>query len=500
MAHQDQSNQQDFQILHHGAVQGVTGSCHQLVIDAGNSVLVDCGLFQGKDASAAGASAAGMRIDFDVDSIRALLVTHCHVDHVGRIPYLLAAGFPGPIVCTRPTAHLLPLVLEDALLTGVTRDRDLIHRVLRSLRQGLVPVPYGEWRDVPLADGAPASLAVRFQPAGHILGSAYVECRLTPAAAEGGGEGDDVRVVFSGDLGGPDTPLLPEPAPPERADLLVLESTYGDREHEDRAGRVARLKAIVERCFRDRGVILIPAFSIGRTQELLYELEQIIHDAPKEPVAPAVSGEGEPRQDPVGGKLRWQDVDVIVDSPLAARFTDSYRELKAWWDEEAREVLREGRHPLSFEQMLTIDSHDDHLKVVDHLRETARPAIVIAASGMCAGGRIVDYLKALIGDPRTDILFVGYQAEGTPGRDIQTHGPDGGWVELDGKRLPIRAAVHTLAGYSAHGDRKALVGFVRGIAEPPRQVRLIHGDPGAKAALQQALRNVLPPATDVTIP
>ena len=488
-------------ITHHGAVRGVTGSCHELRLDADNALLIDCGLFQGTDASAGGAGTASLGIDFDLDGVRALVVTHCHLDHVGRLPHLLAAGYAGPILCSRPSARLLPLVLEDALEVGFTRDRDLVRRVLRTLEARIVALPYGEWREVPTTDGGPARLEVRLQRAGHILGSAYVECRVTPAAGSPGGE--PLTVVFSGDLGGPDTPLLPEPEPPERADVLVLESTYGDREHEDRAHRVERLRAVVERCLADRGTVLIPAFSIGRTQELLYELEQIIHevtaaspaeaDAP--PEAPFALDAGEEGGTPV----EWQRLPVIVDSPLAARFTRVYRELRGYWDEEARAVLREGRHPLSFEQMLTIDRHEDHLKVVAHLRETGRPAIVLAASGMCAGGRIVDYLKALLGVARTDILFVGYQAEGTPGRDIQTWGPRGGWVELDGERYPIRAGVHTVGGYSAHADRAALVRFVTGIPRAPRQVRLVHGDPEAKNALRAALGKAVPD-TEVVVP
>ncbi|MCU0936087.1 MAG: hypothetical protein MUF66_08450, partial [Gammaproteobacteria bacterium] len=195
-----------------------------------------------------------------------------------------------------------------------------------------------------------------------------------------------------------------------------------------------------------------------------------------------------------GSLLDWSELPVIVDSPLAARFNQAYLALRGYWDAEAKRVLRKGRHPLSFEQVLTVDRHEDHLKVVRHLAETARPAIVIAGSGMCAGGRIVDYLKALLGDPRTDVVFVGYQAEGTPGRAIQEHGPRGGWVELDGERVDIRAGVHTLPGYSAHGDQSALVGFVRRMRRKPREIRLVHGSEPAKQALADRLAHLCPDA------
>lgn len=456
------------QIFHYGAVDGVTGSCHQLTLEDGRALLIDCGLFQGAEAGADGARAERLEIGFAVEPIAALVVTHVHIDHVGRLPYLLAAGFRGPILCSPASAELLPLVLEDALEVGFTRNRQLIEQVLSVLRQRIVAVPYGQWVDLagePMpGDGADGQ--IRLQPAGHILGSAYVECQA-----------DGERVVFSGDLGAPDTPLLPAPASPERADVLVLESTYGDRLHEDRATRAERLRAVIEHALRDGGTVLIPAFSIGRTQELLYELEDLFH---------LHGAEGaEPRD-------AWQQLQVVLDSPLAADFTRGYRQLRAHWDAEAKGRVREGRHPLAFEELVTVERHDDHLRMVRHLAQSRQPAVVIAASGMCAGGRVVNYLKALLGDPRHDVLFVGYQAAGTPGRDIQRYGPRGGYVVLDGERYDIRAQVQTIGGYSAHADQRNLVDFVTGIPTPPREIRLVHGDDGAKSALASKLQAVLP--------
>jgi metallo-beta-lactamase family protein len=462
-----------YSITHHGAVDGVTGSCHELTLADGRSVLIDCGLFQGAEASADGAGAERLRIKFPLAQVQALIVTHVHIDHVGRIPYLLAAGFRGPILCSKASAELLPLVLEDALKVGFTRDSALIERVLRLLRGRITALAYGDWHAV--VDGDPG-LRIRLQPAGHILGSAYVECDLHQRS-------DHHRILFSGDLGAPHTPLLPDPKPPEQADVVVLESTYGDRVHEDRADRSRRLQAIVEHAFENRGSILIPAFSIGRTQELLYELEGIIH------------AHGGRR---VAAGLSWDDIDVVLDSPLAADFTAGYARLRAFWDEEAKRRLDAGRHPLAFDQLLTVDDHATHLRMVDYLAKTARPAVVIAASGMCAGGRIVNYLKAMLGDPRHDLLFVGYQAAGTPGRDIQRYGPRGGYVQLDGRRYDIRAAVHTLGGYSAHADQTDLLNFIGQMPAAPKQVILVHGEASAKRALQQALQGYFP-TTRVTI-
>ncbi|PKM35397.1 MAG: MBL fold hydrolase [Gammaproteobacteria bacterium HGW-Gammaproteobacteria-10] len=464
-------------IEHHGAVNGVTGSCHELKIDANNSVLIDCGLFQGAEVSNDRAAFDKLQIEFSVQPVRALIVTHCHIDHVGRIPYLLAAGFDGPIYCSQPSAELLPLVLEDAVQVGFTRDKALVERFIGLIRSKIIAVPYGQWQSVPLSAKTGNQLKVKLKPAGHILGSAYVECDV-------GIGGQHKRIVFSGDLGGPYTPLLPSPKPPYRADVLVLESTYGDRVHENRRQRKQRLERMIEHCLQNRGAILIPAFSIGRTQELLYELEELIHRYREEAVAKG---------------LAWDDLEIIVDSPLANRFTEVYRKLKPYWDAEAKRKLSAGRHPLAFEQITTIDSHQAHLNTVEYLKKTARPCIVIAASGMCAGGRIVNYLKALIEDERTDILLAGYQAEGTPGRAIQAYGPRKGYVELDGRRYTINAGVYQLSGYSAHADRDSLIRFVKGMRINPSEIRLIHGDVKAKSALQQVLLKVVPDA-NVLIP
>ncbi|MDZ7750201.1 MAG: MBL fold metallo-hydrolase [Gammaproteobacteria bacterium] len=459
-----------FTIHHHGAVTGVTGSCHELRLADGRSLLVDCGLFQGAEHSAAGASMERMKIEFPVDGLVGLVVTHVHIDHVGRIPYLLAAGFRGPIYCTEASAVLLPLVLEDALKVGFTRDRSLIERFLHRIQGQMVALPYKQWRAV--GDG----LDIKLHPAGHILGSAYVEVRIQAGKK---GARPDRRVVFSGDLGAPHTPLLPAPRSPWRADVLVLESTYGDRVHERRGERQRRLRGVVEHALGNGGTVLVPAFSIGRTQELLYDLEGLIHRDGRRPA---------------GAGVAWDELEIIVDSPLAARMTAGYRRLRHLWDAEALRRVRAGRHPLAFEQLHTVQSHGQHLRMVARLTATGHPAVVIAASGMCAGGRVVNYLKALLGDPRHDVLFVGYQAAGTPGRVIQRYGPSGGHVELDGRRFDIRAGVHTLGGYSAHADQASLLRFVRGMRHPPRQIRLVHGDEGAKRELQRRLRHEVPEA------
>jgi len=458
------------EILHHGARDGVTGSCHQLRMSADTSVLIDCGLFQGAEASASGAAGRDrLAIDFDLSGIRALVVTHVHIDHVGRIPYLLAAGFKGPILCSEASARLLPIVLEDAFRLGISRDQAKVERYLALIEERIIGCPYKAW--FTLHDDASLHARIRLQRAGHILGSAYVEVDVHDRRTD-----EKKRIVFSGDLGAPHAPLLPAPRPPQRADILVLESTYGDRNHQSRADRRLRLQAAVEDALRDKGTVLIPAFSIGRTQELLYELEDIIHRC--------VNGD---HSSAIPDADLWPRLPIILDSPLASRFTEAYRQLQPFWDEEAIKRVRNGRRPLAFDQLITVDSHADHQRTVNHLAQTGRPAVVIAGGGMCSGGRIVNYLKAMLGDTRHNVVFAGYQARGTPGAQIQQFGPRVGYVELDGERFEISAKIHSLGGYSAHADQIGLVRFITGMREWPGEIRLIHGETEAKEQLRQVL-------------
>ncbi|MCJ8286904.1 MBL fold metallo-hydrolase [Halomonas sp.] len=445
-------------IIHHGGADGVTGSCHRLQISPDHAILIDCGLFQGEDLKGQ-SSFERHQIEFPIDDVIALVVTHVHIDHIGRLPYLMAAGFKGPIICTPPSARLLPLVIEDALKIGFTRDRRLIERFLDTVQMHLDPSPYGTWKS--LLNDERYKVKVRLQNAGHILGSAYVEIDVEDERAS-----LDNRYVFSGDLGPPDTPLLPDPTPLERADVLVLESTYGDRRHEGRRTRRAQLKEMIYRAQREGGSVVIPAFSIGRTQELLYEIETLLHE----------------RQEEEKGERPL----IIVDSPLAARFTEVYRDLKPWWDSEAKERLDQGRHPLSFDGLVTVDSHDDHLAMVEHLATTNTWAIVIAASGMVTGGRVVNYLKRFLPDPRHTVLFVGYQAEGTPGRQIQRAKRDEK-VLLGGNRVVVRALTKSISGFSAHADHRNLIDFVSQPGQKVDKVRLVHGSYKSQHMLVEAL-------------
>ncbi|PYB69530.1 MBL fold metallo-hydrolase [Pseudomonas sp. LB-090624] len=454
-------------LSHHGGTRGVTGSCHQVHLAPSVSLLVDCGLEQGDDA-APGAETAPL--GFDVQGIQALVITHVHLDHVGRIPALLAAGYRGPILCSKPSARLLPLVLEDAYKLSISSDPVQVARYLDFIRGLIVPLPFEQWHT--LVERPGLTCRIRLQRAGHLLGSAYVECDMQHEEA-------NRRYVFSGDLGACGNPLLRPVQPPERADVLVLESTYGDRLHPPVSDRQQRLEAAIDRALADQGTLLIPAFSLGRTQELLYELEAILHRN----ALLSTTGSA-----PEGDSLDWSQLPIILDSPLAQRFTAVYRDLHEYWNAEARARLAEGRDPLGFDQLISIDTHARHQQVVNYLKSTGRPAIVIAGNGMCSGGRIVNYLKAMLGDPRHEVMFVGYQAKGTPGAVIQASEGAEGFVQidLDGQMYEVRAKVMTLGGYSGHADQAQLVAFARGCNA--RRVMLVHGEKRAKQTLAAALR------------
>jgi len=434
-------------LIHHGAHQGVTGSCHQLHWGKNQSLLVDCGIFQGDEAK----KHPNPEINFSLAGIESLLLTHVHIDHAGRIPYLLAAGFNKPIYCSNPTARLLPLVMEDALKIGFTRSRNLIKKFLKHIGKLLRPLSYNKWHSI---DG---HLKLRLRPAGHVLGSTIFEVELPSGEI----------VVFSGDLGSGSDPLLRPPVSPEKADLLVLESTYGDKLHPSAEDRGRTLERVLRRTLEDEGVTIIPAFSLGRTQSLLYEMNTIFERIQK-----------------TEGRSLMKRVDVIVDSPLASRFTELFKELREYWSIEAQALLRTDDQPLVFENLTTVGGHREHRDTLDHLDDRKLPAIVIAGSGMCTGGRVVNYLKRFIDKPTTDIVFVGYQAFGTPGHYI-SRGAE--WVRLNGRKYDIAAHIHRIGGYSAHGDQADLMRFVKEMKEPPKEIRLVHGDYQPKQTLAEKL-------------
>ena len=290
-------------------------------------------------------------------------------------------------------------------------------------------------------------IAFKLGCAGHILGSCFIRFELP----------DGFTIVFSGDLGAKDTPILCDPDISEPCDLLILESTYGDRNHEGRGDRIKRLGAILLRAIADGGKVFIPAFSLGRTQELIYELDRIGTKSP-----------------------------VFIDSPLGLEITNLYSVLDEFWDKEAKELKAKGDHPIDFKNLYSVERFRDHKKLL----EMEGPAIVIAGSGMCTGGRILDHLRHGLDDPKNDIFFVGYQARGTLGRDILKYSKrPGGYVMLDGERFNIKSKVHQLTGYSAHADQKGLIEWVESMPEKPGRIKLVHGKTGAQRVLYKTLQS-----------
>jgi len=314
-------------------------------------------------------------------------------------------------------------------------------------------------------------VSICFRPAGHILGSAYIELSL-PGERPG-----EQNVVFSGDLGPCDTPLHVDPLSPEQVDTLVIESTYGDKQHQPIRLREQQLATIIDRSLHDGGAILIPAFSVGRTQELLFDIENLI--------ARTMSCLSKQNS----SFAKWHQLPVILDSPLAMDVTQQYVTFQRLWAKEAKQRIIAGRHPLSFEQCITINQHSDHIALVNRIKATGEPAIIVAASGMCAGGRILNYLDALLPDPRTDVVMVGYQARGTLGRQLLGQPK---LVDIKNSRVAVNATVHSMSGYSAHADQDDLMKFVANIKHGPQQIRIVHGDVKAQEALARKLASIKP--------
>ena len=432
-------------VIHLGAEHTVTGSCH-LLQAKGLNILVDCGIAQGADFLL-----AIEKWPIQPSEIDYLFLTHAHIDHIGRVPELIRRGFRAEILTTHATKALLGPMLEDAL-----GFQDLSEKEAASLLEEIDRLSWGfEYNEeFDLESG----VCFRLGRAGHILGSCWVQFDIS----------DQLTVVFSGDLGAKDTPILCDPDVPEGCDLLILESTYGDRLHGDRRDRIQRLGKILTRALVDKGKVLIPSFALGRTQELIYEMDRLFSDPELRKEFPELNS---------GSR-----VPVFLDSPLGLEITKIYSSLSEYWDKEARHILRQGDHPIDFDRLYAVEGHRDHLKLCD----VDGQAVIIAGSGMCTGGRIVKHLKVGITDRKNDIVFVGYQVPGTPGRDIMRYSQrSSGYVVLDGEEFDIKARVHALSGYSAHADQQGLIEWVGAMGNKPGRIKLVHGETGAQEALEK---------------
>ena len=436
-------------IIHIGGEKCVTGSCHLLQVK-GLNVMVDCGLTQGLDAGA-----PMDRWPIRPDQLDFLFLTHAHIDHIGRLPELIQKGFKGEIMTTHATKALLAPMLNDAMGFMSLKGRKIaqIETIIADLSWGF---------EYNLSFDLDKDLKFKLQPAGHILGSCSVHLQVEDPAWS---------ILFSGDLGAKDTPILPDPQNPEPADLVVLEATYGDRRHDDRTHRIQRLGRALNRALADGGKVFIPAFALGRTQELLYEMDRLVSGPEWQGVFPMLN--------PAAA------VPVFVDTPLGLNITKIYAGLSEFWDREAVALRRSGDHPLKFKGLYGAERSRDHRE----LMRIPGPAVIIAGSGMCTGGRIVNHLKAGLPQLKNDVCFVGYQAGGTPGRNIQRYaGKPGGYAYLDGEKVEIKANIHVLSGYSAHADQNGLVEWVQAMPQKPAAIKLVHGETKARRALAAVLR------------
>src|SRR5574338_1057667 len=478
-----------------GAVGTVTGS--QFLLTAGESrVLVDCGMFQGAPEEV---SRNRMDFAFQPGEIDALLLTHAHLDHCGRIPALVKAGYHGPILATAGTVDLAEIVLRDAAKlqmeaenrwrrrhpdqaaaydahladeeAGIEQNESMPERlraaephattmtraalydeadVDQTVRQ-MRAVGYGQHVDV-----APGVRAI-FHDAGHILGSAIIDLRVADGDAE-------LTVVFSGDLGRGGTPILRDPTPIAHADYVLVESTYGNREHADHDKAVAELAEAIGEVAGARGVLLVPSFAIGRTQEVVWVLDELVRDG------------------------RIPRLPLYLDSPMASRASEVYLRHPEDYDEETAALLRSGDSPLEYPG----ETYTNSVEQSKAIRQQQRPIMVVASSGMLTGGRILHHLKDFLPDPACTLLFIGYQGEGTLGRHLQTGGKT---ARIDGQEYEVRCRVRSISGFSAHADEHELDAWLRAFvaagAGRPRKVFVVHGDPDAATALAERANRAL---------
>jgi metallo-beta-lactamase family protein len=435
-----------------GAARGVTGSCYHLDVD-GEGLLIDCGTFQGdRDADRRNRQP----LDLDGASLHALVLTHGHLDHVGRSPLLARTGFTGRVLGHAATLDIARIILEDSAKIARHDFRNepppYTEDHVEEIVAGMLPIRggYGHPHRV-------GPFTITLFDAGHILGSSSVRVSWSEAS------GRSRAILFSGDLGVVGAPILADPftawdATRDAVDYVVTESTYGDRLHGPRSQVREQLQRVIERALRDGGKVLIPAFSIGRTQEILYELNTMVE-----------AGQ-------LGG------IPVVIDGPLGLSATKIYGRHTDCYDEAAMALLRRGDHPLEFDSLHQAgDPRASRMAV-----NLDGPAIIIAGSGMCQGGRIRHHLARHLPDPRTDVLLVGYQAGGTLGRELQ-EGRDE--VFLDGQQIPVRAQITTIHGLSAHADRDGLADW---FSHVPRRaagaVFVTHGEEAQSRAYAERLQ------------
>ena len=436
-----------------GASSGVTGSCHLLTTE-NHKILLDCGQFQGgKSQEALNAEP----FPFDPAEVECVILSHAHIDHCGRIPLLVKRGFRGKIYCTDATADLLDVMLKDS---GYIHEKDAERQSRKALRAGKPPVePLYTYNDAveALQYVEPVlynqlielneNMKIVFNDAGHILGSAITELWITE-------DGKESKIVFSGDLGMIDRPILRDPTIIKKADYVIMETTYGNRNHPENSTSINQLLDIVLKTIKRGGNVVIPSFAVGRTQELIFEFNRFYEEHPEY-------------------RDQLDKVKVYVDSPMATTATEVFRKNAQVFDEETKAYIMRGDNPLDFKNLkFTRTTAESQALNMDR-----SPKVIISASGMCEAGRIRHHLKHNLWDARSSVVFVGDQAEGTLGKLLVEGTKD---ITLFGEAVHVNAEIYNLEGFSGHADQNGLFAWISGFRKKPRQIFLVHGEEDSK--------------------
>ena len=436
-----------------GASTGVTGSCH-LLTSGEHKILLDCGQFQGGKAQDA---LNYEKFPFEPSEIECVVLSHAHIDHCGRLPLLTKRGFEGKIYCTDATADLLSVMLKDSAYIHEKETEWKNRKAERAGREQVEPLYTIEDAEKALSLVSPilydqqieinSDMKIVFNDAGHILGSAITELWVTEDDKES-------KIVFSGDLGMEGRPILRDPTYIKKADYVIMETTYGNRIHKELGSGVDKLIEIILNTTRRGGNVVIPSFAVGRTQELIYELNRF-YDSNNE------------------YRKELDKIFVYIDSPMATTATEIFRRNAQVFDEETREYILKGDNPLEFKNLKFTRSS----KESQDLNFNKEPKIIISASGMCEAGRIRHHLKHNLWNPKNSIVFVGYQGQGTLGRSL-VEGIK--MVTLFGEEIQVNAEIHNLEGFSGHADQNGLFAWLAHFEQKPKEIFLVHGEEESK--------------------
>jgi len=455
-----------------GAAGTVTGSCHYIEIED-KKILLDCGLFQGKKEVE---ELNYEDFQFNPGEIDYLFLSHSHIDHSGRIPLLVKKGFKGKIYATKPASDLCTIMLMDSAHIHEVEAEWKTRKALRKGEEEVLPLYNTKDAEESLKYFKPIlynqkveideNITLRFKDAGHILGSAIIELWIKE-------NGQEEKLVFTGDLGMKNKPILRNPEIVEDCDYLIIESTYGNRLHEEVEKRTDKLIDILIETVKKQGTVVIPSFAVGRTQDIIYELNKYYDGKDNE------------------SKKMLKDIPVYIDSPLATKATGIFNKNPQAFDKEARDYIMKGDNPLFFEKLHFTQSVDESKA----LNISTEPKIIISASGMCEAGRIKHHLKHNLWRNNAAVIFVGYQADGTLGQRLKQGEKE---VKIFGEEIKVKANIYSIEGFSGHGDRDDLIAWLKEIKTTPKKTFIVHGEDDAREDFAEAIKTEI--GIDTIIP